>query len=508
MHYYIGIDVGTSATKAIVVSQTGDILSSASYEYPLYQPENGWAEQEPSDWANAALQALKDAVENSKADPEDIRGIGFSGQMHGLVMVDEDKKPLGRSIIWCDQRTGKQKDVISKKAGDERVLSVTGNRTNTSFTAAKILWVKENQPEFWEKCRWIMLPKDYVRLVLTGEIYTDVSDASGTQLMDVKNRCWSKEIVEALEIGMEKLPPIRESCEACGHISPEVSMITGLSVNTIVAAGAADNATAALGSRTFKEGDVFTTIGTSGVMFAHSKEYQADPKGRVHTLCAAVPGEYALMGVTQAAGLSLHWFRDEFCQDLVKEEKAGGRNSYAVLDEMASKVPIGANRLVYLPYLNGERTPCFDENCRGTFVGLTAAHGRAEEVRAIMEGVAYSLKNSEDIFHDIHVDPKVMYLCGGGSSSPFWRQMFADVFNCECRILSCTEGGSLGAAVLGACAAGDFSSVEEACEALVPSEAKTILPDPSRHKEYLRTYEVYNKIYPALKGCYEELQKV
>lgn len=508
MRYYIGIDVGTSGTKSLLVDETGKIVTQVSCEYPLYQPQNGWAEQDPEEWWKAVVSTLRKITAVPGVEPAQIRGIGLSGQMHGLVMVDAQLRLLGRSIIWCDQRTGAQRAEISSRIDDERVLRITGSRTNTSFTAAKILWARENWPEIWRQCRYIMLPKDYIRLRLTGELYTDASDASGTQLMDVENRCWSGTLLRALEIDPEKMPPILESAQAAGHITSETAALTGLSEQTIVAAGAADNAAAALGSCTTEQGTAFATIGTSGVVFAHSKKYHLDPEGRVHTLCSAVPGEYALMGVTQAAGLSLKWFRDTLCGEIVRTAQETGRSAYELIDQMAAEAPVGAGRLLYMPYLMGERTPCFDENCRGTFVGLTAAHQKSHMARAVMEGVAYSLNSCVDILRDLDVCPERIYICGGGAASGFWRQMFADVFNCKMAALRCTEGACIGAAVLGATACGDFSSVQSAAEALVPRDSDLDLPRQEQSREYARYYEVYRRVYPALRKVYADLQNV
>ena len=508
MKYFIGIDVGTSGTKSVLISENGKLLASSSYEYSLYQPYNGWAEQEPEDWWKATVQSLHDIVCNSGVTSNDILGIGLSGQMHGLVMLDAEKKVLDRSIIWCDQRTSDQKEEIDASISGSKMLQISGNATNTSFTAAKILWVRKNKPEIWSKCRYVMLPKDFIRFKLTGEIYTDASDASGTQLLNVKERTWSKEIAGALGLDMSLLPTILESCEKAGGISPEVAELTGLCAGTAVAAGAADNAAAAVGTYTIREGEAFVTIGTSGVVFAHSSEYKLDPNGRIHTLCSAIPNEYALMGVTQSAGFSLKWFRDTFCDEIIRTSKETGISAYYLIDKMAAKSPIGANRLLFLPYLMGERTPHFDADCRGTFVGLSAIHSKNDVARSVIEGVSYSLCNCIDLLRTLHVVPERIYACGGGSASAFWREMLADVFNCAVCTLKYTEGAALGAAILGSVACGYYSSVEEACKAMISTEGTTVEPSMEKHLMYEKYYEVYNTLYVALKNSYALLQSV
>ena len=317
MKYLIGIDIGTSATKTVMFDEKFNVVTSASQEYQMYQPRNGWAEQMPEDWRDAVINTLREVISKSNVSAEDIAGIGLSGQMHGLVMLDENGAVLRPSIIWCDQRTQKQCDEITEKIGKERLIEITANPALTGFTASKILWVRENEPEIYAKCRHILLPKDYIRYILTGEFATEVSDASGMQLMDIPNRCWSDEVLEKLDIDKSMLPKMYESPEVTGKITKEIAEKTGLSVNTVVVGGAGDNAAAAVGTGVVSDGKAFTTIGTSGVVFAHTSEVSIDPKGRVHTFCCAVPDCWHIMGVTQAAGLSLKWFRDNFCGDFM-----------------------------------------------------------------------------------------------------------------------------------------------------------------------------------------------
>ena len=333
MRYLIGIDLGTSATKTVLFDEAGNIIASAAREYPLYQPQNGWAEQKPEDWREAALETLKEVVETSHINKEDIKGLGISGQMHGLVMLDEKGDVIRPAIIWCDQRTGKECEEITQRVGKERLIEITANPALTGFTASKILWVRKHEPDNYAKCRHILLPKDYIRYILTGVFATEVSDASGMQLLDVPNRCWSEEVLEKLEIERGLLPKVYESIEVTGMILPQIAQKTGLSVNTVVVGGAGDNAAAAVGTGIVKEGRAFTTIGTSGVVYAHSDKVVIDKNGRVHTFCCAVPGAWHVMGVTQGAGLSLKWFKDNFCEEYIAQAEKEQKDVYEIINQ-------------------------------------------------------------------------------------------------------------------------------------------------------------------------------
>ncbi len=381
MKYLIGIDVGTSATKTVLFDELGTVIASASREYPLYQPQNGWAEQNPEDWRNAVLATVSEVVEKSAAEKEDILGIGISGQMHGLVMLDEKGEVIRPSIIWCDQRTGAEVEEMLNLMPRERWIAITANPPLTGWTAAKILWVRRHEPENYARCKHILLPKDYIRYILTGVFATEVSDASGMQLLDVPGRCWSQEVLDALSIDRDLLGTVYESCQVTGSLLPEIASKTGLSTKTIVVGGAGDNAAAAVGTGIVRDGTAFTTIGTSGVVFAHTSKVSIDPKGRVHTCCCAVPGAWHIMGVTQGAGLSLKWFKDEFCQDYLARAEKEGCDVYDLINADVSEIPAGSNRLIYLPYLMGERTPHLDPDCRGVFFGLSAIHTKKHLLR-------------------------------------------------------------------------------------------------------------------------------
>lgn len=510
MNYLIGIDVGTSATKTVLFKENGEIVSSASKEYPLLQPQNGWAEQNPEDWKNAVLETLASVVREARAgdiDPEEIRGIGLSGQMHGLVMLDEKGEVIRPSIIWCDQRTGSEVEEMLEKMPKERWIEITANPPLTGWTAAKILWVKNHEPEKYAKCRHILLPKDYIRYVLTGVFATEVSDASGMQLLDVPNRCWSDEVLRTLEIDPNLLGRVYESCEATGTLLPEIAEQTGLCEKTVVAGGAGDNAAAAVGTGIVRDGTAFTTIGTSGVVFAHTSKLKIDPNGRVHTCCCAVPGAWHIMGVTQAAGLSLKWFKDNFCQDYVEQAEKAGRDVYDLVNRDVAQIAPGSDHLIYLPYLMGERTPHLDPDCRGVFFGLSAIHTKRHLLRAVMEGVAYSLCDCKEILGEMGVEVHQMMACGGGGKSPIWRQMLADLYDCPVKTVEQSEGPALGVAILAGVSCGVYSDVESACAKLLSVKQSTE-PNPAQREIYARYHRLYQKLYASLKADYTELAQL
>lgn len=503
MRYLIGIDVGTSATKTVLFDEEGRVTASASQEYPLYQPHNGWAEQRPEDWRDAVLSTLKQVVADAGVPADEIKGIGISGQMHGLVMLDEMGEVIRPSIIWCDQRTGREVEDMLQILPRERWIEITANPPLTGWTAAKILWVRKHEPECYERCRHILLPKDYIRYILTGDFATEVSDASGMQLLDVPGRCWSQEVLEKLDIDPALLGRVYESCEVTGTILPEIAAKTGLSEATKVVGGAGDNAAAAVGTGVVKDGTAFTTIGTSGVVFAHSDRVTIDPRGRVHTCCCAVPGAFHVMGVTQAAGLSLKWFKDNFCEDYVEQARGLGVDVYDLINRDIAAVPAGSDRLIYLPYLMGERTPHLDPDSRGVFFGLSAIHTKAHLLRAVMEGVSYSLCDCNEILKEMGIRVDEMMACGGGGKSPVWRQMLADLYRCAVGTVEQTEGPALGVAILAGVGCGLYESVPAACERLVTKAKST---GPSENAERYEAYHrLYDELYLALKDSYRKL---
>ncbi len=507
MKYVLGIDLGTSGTKTVLFDQTGVAVASSTVEYPLYQPHNGWAEQEPRDWWNAAVSTIRTVLEKSGVNKEDVVSLGISGQMHGLVMLDEKGEVLRPSIIWCDQRTQEECDDIHRIVGKERLIEITANPALTGFTLSKVLWVRKHQPEIYAKCRHILLPKDYVRYMLTGDFATEVSDASGMQMLDVPNRCWSDELLEKLDIDKSMLAKVYESCEVTGHVSAEAAPLTGLSDQTLVVGGAGDNAAAAVGTGVVEDGKAFTTIGTSGVVFAHTDSLAIDPKGRVHTFCCAVPGAWHVMGVTQAAGLSLKWFRDTFCDAEKQAAQQMDIDPYDLMNKEAALSPIGANKLLYAPYLMGERTPHLDADCRGLFFGLSAMHTRRDLLRAVMEGVTYSLRDCLGVLSEMGVAPETMLACGGGGKSPLWRQMLADVFQMPVATTVNTEGPALGVAILAGVGAGLYASVPEACRAMIhQNPAQTPIAD--NIPAYEKVYGVFTQLYAANREVFKALAKM
>ncbi|WOC32945.1 MULTISPECIES: xylulokinase [Caproicibacterium] len=503
MQYLIGIDIGTSATKTVLFDEECRVIVSASEEYPLYQPQNGWAEQRPEDWKHAVLATLTEVLKKSGVKGQDVKGIGLSGQMHGLVMLDENNEVIRPAIIWCDGRTGKECDEIYERVGRERLIQITANPALTGFTASKILWVRNHEPENYARCKHILLPKDYIRFVLTGVFATEVSDASGMQLLDVPKRQWSEEILQKLDIDPALLAKVYESPEVTGEVLPTVAAQTGLAAGTPVVGGAADNAAAAVGTGIVTDGSAFTTIGTSGVVYAHTSKVSIDPKGRVHTFCCAVPGCWLVLGCTLAAGLSLSWFRNNFCQEEVATAKGMGVGAYYLMDQEAKNVPIGANRLLYLPYLMGERSPLLDPDCRGAFIGLSGIHTKRDLLRAVMEGVTYSLRDCYEVLQEMGVHIDEMMACGGGGTSPLWRQMLADVYNCQVNTVQ-SEGPALGVAILAGVGVGMYPSVPEACKRFL-SKDKTCEPIPENVPQYEHFYRIYSKLYGNLKDSFHLL---
>lgn len=507
MAYIIGIDIGTSGTKTVLFDETGKVIASNTIEYPMYQPQNGYAEQDPADWANAAVNTIKAVMKISGVNKEDVKGIGLSGQMHGLVMLDKQNEVIRRSIIWCDQRTAHEVDQMNEILGREKLIEITANPALTSWTAAKILWVKNNEPQNYERCRHILLPKDYIRFVLTHEYATEVSDASGMQLLNIAERNWSDEVIERLGLDKSMLGKVYESCEITGRLTKQMAELTGLCEGTPVVGGAGDNAAAAVGTGVVEDGKAFTTIGTSGVVFAHTSSMMYDKLGRVHTCCAAVPGCWHVMGVTQGAGLSLKWFRDNFCNAEKETAKLMDVDTYYLMDKEADTVPIGANRLLYLPYLMGERTPHLDPDARGVFFGLSAMHTKKDMLRAVMEGVSYSLRDCVEVFKQMNVSVSDMMACGGGGSSPIWRQMLADLYACPVKTASSKEGPALGVAILAGVGAGLYSSVPEACREVIKTD-KIQQPIAEHIPEYEKYYQLYTEIYPALKASFKKLASI
>ena len=473
------------------------MVSSATEEHqPFASPQIGWAEQQPEDWWRASCIAVRKAIAGANLSAEEIACIGFSGQMHGAVMLDEQGSVVRPALIWCDVRTEKQCRDLTAKIGQQRLIQLTCNPALANFTLTKLLWVEENEPENWKRVRAVMLPKDYVRFRLTGERATDLADASGTLLLDVAHRRWSPEMLEAAEIDERLLPSLHESSDVCGQISSKGAAETGLRVGTPVVAGAGDQAAGATGMGIVAAGTVSATIGTSGVVFAATDRPALDPRGRMHTFCHAIPGRWHVMGVTQAAGLSLRWFRDNFAVD-----SSGARESYDRLTAEAAKIPAGSDGLLWTPYLMGERTPHLDSSARGALVGLTASHTRAHVVRAILEGVAFSLRDTFTLFQEMDVPVTNIRLGGGGARSPLWRQIQADIYGRAVEIVEAEEGAAYGAAILAGVGAGMWSSVDAACHAAV-RVASRVNPQPASVATLNASYSAFRRIYPATREIF------
>ena len=503
----LGVDIGTSGTKTVLFDEYGTTLASATAEYPLYQPHIGWAEQDPEDWWRATAQTIAQVLQKSGTRGDEVTGVGLSGQMHGMVLLGADNEVLRPAIIWCDRRTQKQCDDITEIIGRERLIQITANPAITGFTASKIMWVKQNQPEIYDKIRKILLPKDYIRFRLTGEFATEVSDASGMQLLDVPNRCWSREVLEKLEIPYEWMADVYESQEISARVDARGAKETGLAVGVPVAGGGGDQAAGAVGNGIVRQGIVSATIGSSGVVFAHTDKLAIDPKGRVHTFCHAVPGAWHIMGVTQGAGISLKWLRDEFLGEEREIAKSLGVDPYELMNKEAALARPGCDGLLFLPYMMGERTPHLDASAKGVFFGLTAMHKRRDMIRAVMEGVSYSLLDCMNIIRELGGDADVVRASGGGARSVLWRQMICDMFRSDVATIQSAEGPALGVALLAGVGTGVYGSVPEACETVI-KQNPVQKPDEAAAKVYETFYPVYRALYPALKDCYAQTAQI
>jgi len=485
---FLGIDIGTGGTRAVLLGRTGAVIASHSSEHaPIHSEHIGWAEQSPEDWWRAAKTAIAGVLVEAGIDGSRIEAVGLTGQMHGCVMLDSSGEVLRPALIWCDQRTQPQCDWLTATIGFERLIELTCNPALPNFTLTKLLWVREHQPETFAKIAHVLCPKDFVRYKLTGEFAMDMQEASGTLLLDVANRRWSEEVAAIAGIPMAWLPRLFEGPEICAKISESGAGATGLAAGTPVAAGAGDQGAGAVGMGILKPGSVSATIGTSGVVFASTDKPTMDRLGRLHTFCHAAPGLWHVMGVTNGAGLSLRYFRDTFAP----------HESYDALSAQAAAVPAGSDGLFWTPYLFGERTPHLDATARAAFVGITASTTRAHFVRAVLEGVAFSLKDTFTLFSELEIPVTSIRLGGGGARGPLWRQIQADVYGHPVDLLEAEEGGAFGAALLAGTGIGAWPSVEAACEATVRI-AETIQPKSADAMQ--AAYSEYRKIYPALKS--------
>ncbi|HLJ54824.1 MAG TPA: xylulokinase [Chthonomonadaceae bacterium] len=495
MPYLLGLDIGTSGTKTILVDEAGAVAARATAEYPLYSPRPLWSEQKPEDWWSAACATIKAVLQLSGIDPREIHGVGLSGQMHGSVFLDECGEPIRPALLWNDQRTEAECAWIAETIGAARVVELTSNPVLTGFTAGKIVWLRNHEPDAYARVRKVLLPKDFVRYRLSGEFATEVSDASGTALFDVGRREWSQEMLEGVGIPADWMPPAYESPEITARISEAGAAATGLCPGTPVAGGGGDQAAGAVGNGIVERGIVSSTVGTSGVVFAYSEKPVVDPKLRLHTFCHAVPGAWHVMGVMLSAGGTLQWYRDAFCQPERVVAAALNRDPYELICAEAERAPVGCEGLIFLPYLTGERTPYADPNARGVLFGLTRRSDRTHVARAVLEGVAYGLRDSFAIMAEMGVPVREVRASGGGARSRVWRQIQADVTGYAHATVNVDEGPALGAALLAGVGTGLYGSVPEACAAVIRVDEITESCIVSR-----AAYDRYHKVYQSLYG--------
>jgi len=494
MTFFIGIDSSTTATKALLMNEHGSVLGVASSEYSFETPHPLWSEQSPSLWWTGTVESIRQVLAKTNVDASAVKGIGLAGQMHGLVLLDEKGEVLRPALLWNDQRTAAQCDEIRSRLGREKLIQITGNDALTGFTAPKILWVQENEPEIWKRARHILLPKDYVRYKMTGEFAIDRADGAGTILFDLAKRDWSPEVLSALNIPAEYLPKTFEGTEITGTLSPAAAKELGLSAGIPVFGGGGDQAAAAVGTGAVRAGVVSLSLGTSGVVFATTDGCAIEPEGRLHAFCHSVPGKWHFMGVMLSAAGSLRWHRDTF---------APGMN-YDTLLAPAAEIQPGSDGLLFLPYLTGERTPHPDPLARGAFVGLTVRHTFPHLTRAVLEGVSFGLRDSFELMKNAGLkDITQVRVTGGGARSPLWRQILADVFNAEIVTVNSEEGAAYGAALLAATGSGVFESVEAACDATIQITGST---KPGKDQAvYEKLYPLYRDLYPALKPTFTKI---
>ena len=508
MSVTLGIDVGTSGTKTLAMDETGKILASATAEYPCDHPRPGWSEQDPALWWKAVVTTVHAVLAKGGLRPADVAGVGLSGQMHGSVFLDADGHVIRPALLWNDQRTALQCAEIEQKAGGrEALVRMVANPALTGFTAPKILWVRKHEPAAWDRVRQVLLPKDYIRYRLTGTYSTEVSDASGTLLLDVAHRRWSTDLLSKLDLDPALLPACYESPEVSGKVSALGASETGLAVGTPVVGGGGDQPAGAIGNGIVRSGVVSATMGTSGVVFAHTSEPGFDPLGRLQRGCHAVPGAWHVMGVVLAAGGSFQWFRNQLGQDEIARAKELKVDPYELLTKEAAHIKPGAEGLFFLPYLTGERTPHFDPDAKGAWIGLTVRHGRAHMIRSVLEGATYAMRDSLELIREMGVSISQIRLSGGGARNLLWRQIQADIYGHDVHTLNSTEGPAFGVALLAQVGTGGFSNVPEACDATIRLADQTRL-DPKAKVVYDRSYPLYRQLYKDLRGSFAAIGKL
>lgn len=510
MKILLGIDIGTSGTKVILVSEDGRVLASKVCDYPLYTPKEGWAEQIPEDWWQASVKGVKAVMEKAQVSKDDICGVSFSGQMHGLVAMDATGKVLRPSILWCDQRTTEEcRETVEAAGSVDELLKMTNNNMITGYTGSKLLWMRKHEPELFAQMTVFQCPKDYIRYRLTGKLSTEVSDASGTGLFNVRERKWSWEIIDKLSLPRSIFPPVFESSDVVGAITKEAAELTGLKEGMPVVAGGGDAVIQTTGMGLVRPGLLGVVLGTSGVVAMGLDKYQDNPGGRLQVFCNNAPDLWHAMGVTLAAGGSYRWYRDVFCNDESEKAKATGADVYDLMTEEAAKAPVGSDKLVFLPYMIGERCPHHDPNARGVFFGMTLKHTKAHINRAVMEGITYSLRQVNDLICDMDKDIKTdtIIASGGGAKSALWRQIIADIFGCPVITQSGSgDGGAYAAALVAGVGVGLYKNIHEACKNL--KEETRTLPNPENQKVYAKTYELFKALYPALKPVFEKAAEI
>lgn len=486
---YIGIDLGTSSVKLVLMDTAGHIIANVSKSYPIDYPKAGWSEQNPYDWYDACIEGMKELLDGQ--DESTVGGISFGGQMHGLVILDENDEVIRPAILWNDGRTTKETAYLNEVIGKDKLSEYTANIAFAGFTAPKILWVKENEPENFKRIKKIMLPKDYLAYKLSGTHCSDMSDASGMLLMDVKNRCWSKEMLDICGITEEQMPKLFESYEVVGTLKPELAEELGIPASCKIVAGAGDNAAAAVGTGTVGDGMCNISLGTSGTIFISSKEFGVDPHNALHAFAHA-DGNYHLMGCMLSAASCNKWWMDEII----------GTKDYA--GEQAKIEKLGENNVYFLPYLMGERSPHNNPNARGTFIGLTMDSTRADMTQAVLEGVAFAIRDSFEVAKSLGIKIERTKICGGGAKSPLWKKMIANILNIKVDVIESEEGPALGGAMLAAVANGEFASVEDAAAKIV-KVIDTVEPEPELAAKYEEKYQKFAKIYPTVKDLFGEL---
>ena len=500
MAVFLGVDVGTSGTKTLAMQEDGTILASATEEYPLFSPHPGWSEQNPEDWWQATIKSIRKVLKTGKIKAADVKGIGLSGQMHGSVFLNKKHEVIRPALLWNDQRTAAECAEIEQRAGGrKKLIKLVANPALTGFTAPKILWLRNHEPKHFDKTVQVLLPKDYIRFRLTGEFATEVSDASGTLLLDVKQRNWSRPLLSKLELDDSLLPDVYESEAVSGHLTADAAGLLGLSKGVAVVGGGGDQAAGAVGNGIVKKGVISATMGTSGVVFAHSDEVQIDPEGRVHTFCHAVRDKWHVMGVVLSAGGSLQWYRNQLCEQQVAEAKRKKVDPYELISAQAEQAPPGSEGLFFLPYLTGERTPHADPDARAAWIGLSLRHGRSHLGRAVMEGATYAMRDSLEIIKELNIPVREIRLSGGGARSPFWRQLQADIYGQKVVTINAEEGPAYGVALLAAAGTGAYKDVVEACSSTIRVVQSTSVNSKAK--------SIYNKAYPVFQGLYSSLKE-